>query len=133
MNINAFLDSSNLCEFVLWSLVDNELLILGSDDLAYYHQVEIAYHGLEYIEAPSSFWRPRFRDATELETRRSWRRRVVGADKSASLYVIEDGGDGAIETYFIAAESCVVSVGMVFHYDRPNLEPGERIAPWVRR
>lgn len=131
MDINAFLDAGNLSEFVLWSLADGQLLLLGSDDLAYYHQIEVVYHGVEYIDAPTSFWRPRFRNATEEETRLFRTGKGVGRD--TELYIIEDRCGGVVVTYLIAAESCSMSVGMVYHYDRANLQPGERIAHWIHR
>lgn len=131
MDVNSFLDSSNISEFVVWSFSDSRLLLLGSDDLAYYHQIEIIYHDVEYIDAPISFWKPRFRAATEEETRLF--RAGKGASTTASLHVIEDNSDGVITIYLIAAERCSVVTGMVYHYDRASLQPGERIASWVHR
>ena len=130
MDINAFLEGSNLSEFALWSPAAGELLLMGSDDLAYYHQVEIHYHGVEYADAPASFWKPRFREATEQETHQF--RMGEGAGTRAKLHVIEDSADGAVATYLVAVERCALAIGMVYHYNRPSLQPGERLAPWVR-
>ncbi|UQA63220.1 hypothetical protein [Polyangium aurulentum] len=129
-DVNEFLRGSNICEFSLWSFNEGRLLVLGSDDLAYYHVVEIVFEGVEYIDASTSLWEPRFRNATAVEAEAFWA--AKGVKGEVELYVLEEEFDGKFTKHFVAAESMHVSTGMVYHYERENLKPGERIAPWVR-
>lgn len=129
MGIADLVARGNLSEFVVWSLVEGRLTIFGSDDMAYYHQLEVVYEDVTYIETPTSLWMPAFREATEEERLKCrWR-----DDDGGKLYVIEDRKGDETLVYYVAAASCSERVGMVYHYDRTDLRPGEQIAPWVRR
>lgn len=131
-DINRALEAENLSEFSIWSYEHGRLLLLASDDLAYYHLVEIAFEGVAYIDAPTTFWRPRIREATGAEAASF--RASRGVEDEARVFVIEDQrGDDETSSHTIAAEGVSLDTGMVYHYDRPDLKPGERVAPWVRR
>jgi hypothetical protein len=103
-------------QFRLQSFDGSNLLIVGSFDLCYYHDVEIIFYDVSSIRCEAFFWSPEFRDAGATEDGR--RTEIVSDDK----------------VFEIVATSVEVVVGKVFHYDRGELlQPGERIAPWVAR
>jgi hypothetical protein len=102
-------------EFLLFSYSVGNLVVFGSFDVNSYHDVELTFHGVKRIHCPTSLRDPVFRDEGPAE---SGRRR----------YAIESGG----KRYEIVARGVTVSLGRVYHYDRANLQPGERIADWVK-
>jgi hypothetical protein len=92
------------------------LLIIGSFDLCYYHDIELLFTEVEFISCPTYFCEPQFRDAGP---KNDGRRFEIRTD------------EGLFE---IVAEGASVVLGKVFHYDRgEQLQPGERIAAWVKR
>jgi hypothetical protein len=69
-----------------------------------------------FIRCPTSFHGPNFREAGKTE---DGMRFEIATD------------EGMFE---IVAESAAVALGKVYHYVRgEQLQPGERIAPWVKR
>jgi hypothetical protein len=98
-------------------------VVVGSFDLCYYHDVEVHFVGVDRIKLPVWFKCPEFSDEGPVSDPWSGvpnpRRFVIRAD------------DGQHE---VIAESVEVVVGTVYYYDRgAQLQPGERIAPWVKR
>lgn len=92
------------------------LVLIGSFDLSYYHDVEITFHRVHSSTCPEVFHGPRFRE--------------VGVEGDARVFGI-DHDEGSCR---IVAREVSVEIGKVFHYDRgAALKPDERIAPWVKR
>jgi hypothetical protein len=102
-------------EFLLFSYSEGNLVVLGGFDVNSYHDVELTFHGVKRIHCPTSLRDPVFRDEGPAESGRR-------------LYSIESGG----QRYEIVARGVTVSLGRFYHYDRANLQPGERIANWVK-
>jgi hypothetical protein len=105
-------------EFRVMTPGGGQLVLLGSFDLDYYHDIEVTFSGVLSSTAPEWMHWPRFAEGT------------ATADAEHRRYAIEDD-DGRYE---IVARDVAVEIGKVFHYDRGKLlQPGERIAPWVKR
>ena len=103
-------------DFRLESYDGWRLLVIGRFDLSYYHDIELVFSGVTFIRCPTSFDRPRFIDAGF----------VPGGFRT--MIQTEEG------EFEIVAESLDATIGKVFHYDRGDqLQPGERIADWVKR
>ena len=101
------LSTDGVDEFGIDSFDGSRLVLIGSFDLSYYHDVEVTFTGVAFIRCPTYFREPNFREAGETE-------------------------DGM--RFEIVAASAAVAVGKVYHHDRGGkLQPGERIAPWVKR
>jgi hypothetical protein len=96
----------------------HRLLVVGSFDLSYYHDVELMFSGVESIRCPVYFTAEGFRDAGPGGENGTCRR----------FEIVADGGP-----FEIVAESVAVEVVKVYYYDPGTLKPGERIAEWVRR
>jgi len=131
-NVMALLESlrssSNASDFEVQAYDGSRLLIVGSFDLAYYHEVEIEFEEVAYIELPTQFSDPRLRIATAEE---SARLRFLDLSPPEKLYAIDADPDVDGQTFFIAAESVRARRCMVYHYRREELKDGEEIAPWV--
>jgi hypothetical protein len=106
------MSASGISEFAS-SLADGERLILiGSFDLSYYHDVEVMFHGVRLSTCPADLRWPVFREG------------------EPGRYLIQDE-DG---TYEVHAAGVSVQIGRVYYYDRGDLlKPGEQIAEWVQR
>jgi len=121
--------SSNTSDFELQDYDGSGLLIIGSFDLAYYHEVEIEFESVTYIELSASFNRPRLRIATAEESERL---RFLDLSPPEKLYAIETDPDLDGPFFYVAAERVRARRCMVYHYRRENLRDGEEIAPWVK-
>ena len=95
-----------------------KLLIIGSFDLCYDHDIELTFSEVSFIRCPTTFSSPRFSDSGFIPV-------VYGGFRF--LILAEEG------EFEIVAESVDATIGKVFHYDRSQLQPGERIADWVKR
>ena len=106
------------------------LLVIGSFDLVYYHDVQVEFADVQYIDCPTYFMDPHFRVGGDTERRQLEQR---GVDVDGTVYIIDaDAGRGRV-SFSIVARDVRVSQAKVYHYDRKDLEPGESIAPWVKR
>jgi hypothetical protein len=116
-DVNALLpswvDNYHLQAFDGW-----RLLVVGSFDLSYYHDVELTFAGVESIRCPVYFTAKGFRDADPGGEGGTCRRFEIAAD----------GGP-----FEIVAASVAVELVKVYYYNCGELlRPGERIAEWVR-
>jgi hypothetical protein len=110
------LSTGGVNEFRVESFAGTQLVVIGSFDLCYYHDIELTFTEVEFIHCPTYFREPQFQDA--------------GRSGEGRRFEIRTD-EGRFE---IVAESVSVVLGKVYHYDRgADLQPGERIAPWVKR
>ncbi|HEX8361568.1 MAG TPA: hypothetical protein VF613_15745 [Longimicrobium sp.] len=110
------LSDAGIDEYRILNADTEELVLIGSFDLAYYHDVEIAFRGVRSTDCPETFHSPRFRED--------------GGGADARVFEI-DHDEGSCR---VVAHDVTIRIGKVYHYDRgASLAPGERIAPWVTR
>jgi hypothetical protein len=124
--LDEMLGTTNISDFLVFSFNDSRLLILGSFDLAYYHEIEIAFEGVSYIGLPAVFDRPRMRFATPDEAGLF---AFLGLEHTDRVFVIEL--ESSERKHFVVAQQVFARKCMVYHYRREDLKPGEEIAPWV--
>jgi hypothetical protein len=111
--------ASGVDNYHVQSFDGSRLLLVGSFDLCYYHDVELTFSGVESIRLPVYFTAEGFRDAGP-----------GGEDGTCRRFEVAAGG-GPFE---VVAESVAVELVKVYYYDRGEaLKPGERIAEWVKR
>lgn len=104
---------------------DTRLLLAGSFDSCYYHNLELEFTGLLFCDCP--------------EYMRAQSFRLVEGEEKARLaehYGFAEDGLVLCITYsqrefFLAFRSLILREGTVFYYPRENLKPGERVASWV--
>ncbi len=128
--LDEMLATTNTSDFLVFSFNDSRLLILGSFDLVYYHEIEIVFEGVSYIGLPASFDRPRLRFATPDEERLF---AFLGLDDRDRVYVVEPDSESGEGKHYVVAQRVVARKCMVYHYQREDLKPGEEIAPWVHQ
>jgi hypothetical protein len=87
------------------------LLILGSNDFTYSHHVEIEFEGVTSHNLPDRFSHAEFLLGSHEET--------VHVESEGSWFQVH-------------ATSLSLRFGTVYYYDRQDLKPGERLAPWVK-
>lgn len=104
-------------DFYIFSYEKNKLVIAGSDDFSYYHNVEIECYNPIYMKGNFE-WTC---DTTgELAS--------VGDAKKKLLFMNDDGI--ALE---VIADKFFINFDTVFYYYRDNLIEGQRMAAWVKK
>ena len=110
-------------DFHVLSFDGYRLVVVGSFDLCYYHGVEVHFVGVDRINLPVWFNCPEFADEGPVSD--PW----SGVEKPRRFVICADDG-----RHEVIAEDVEVVLGIVYYYDRgAQLQPGERIAPWVKR
>lgn len=111
------MSASGISEFRIHLDFESRLVIFGSFDLDYYHDIEITFTGVQSIDCPVEIRWPQFYDP--------------GPPGELRQFVIVDRWD---DTHEIVARDVSVEIGKVYHFDHGQvLKPGERLAPWVKR
>jgi hypothetical protein len=114
-------------ELALWDYTatrtdDDTLLILGSNDLDYYHHLEIEFRGVVFTDLPSQFSHAQFRLG------------MGTTEDDPTIWINAESWDTlGTKDFEVQAAKVEVRIGTVYYYDRENLKPGERIASWVKR
>jgi len=116
-------------DFQLYSFRGSRLIVTGSRDHAYYHQIELHLENTKYLSIPIEFSNPEFRYADEDEYERI--RRIVELENQDLIIHIEAETAAALDPlhFYIVAQSMSINSDLVYHYERENLQEGERIAP----
>ena len=130
--INAIVSAANIMDFHVRSFDGDTLMLTGSFDHCYYHELEIYFHVASYIGLPVyGLDLPSFSIASapdrELHSH-------LQLDETDILFKLHSNADfeGGYH-YFVAAERLSIVEGIVYYYHRENLKAGERIADWVKR
>ena len=128
--INELVQNTNATDFNVHAFDRDNLLLTASFDHCYYHEFEVHFYGVSYIELPVYCIRtPRFSIAND-SIRRLYS--YLDLDIDELLFEVHQDfkfGDG--HRFHVAARQIELIEGMVYYYQRENLKPGERIADWV--
>jgi hypothetical protein len=129
--INRIAQETNTTDYCIHSYENDDLLILGSFDFSYYHQVEVLFENVKYFDIATWFSYPYFRQATSKEMKNIRSQNLIEAEDK--VFCIEAETENSMDrtAFFIVAEKMTVRPGMVYYYERKNLKEGERIADWV--
>jgi len=120
----------HLWDWRVESFERGRLTILGSTDFAYYHNAEVVFHEVEFMSCSTSFSHALFRGASDEERERL----IENAEWEGQLFtIVSDHGNGSDGlSYFVCAQRAECLLGKIYYYRRENLQPSERIAPWVK-
>ena len=91
------------------------LLIIWGFDLSYYHDLEMEFVEVSYVQCPMSFYAKAFRLATSAELERIGQWIHSHIDPTDSVFCFEDS-DCEGNCFFIAAQSLEIREGRVLHY-----------------
>lgn len=117
------------------------LIVLGSFDFSYYHQVELVFYGVKAHTLHTQAYWPDHWSKPQLELLQGEEANTIAAKLGWQLttgqqvFAFNRGSHGD-ERYYIMAEGLSWYIGTVFHYDREAqeaLKPGERVAYWVSK
>ena len=131
--INEIVETTNITNFCIQSYDNDNLLMTGSFDFCYYHEVEIEFKEVSYISLPSGFNYPRFRRASAHEIESI--RKLIALEPEDIVYCIEAETSCSLVKlpFYIVATGVNVREGRVFYDERQNLKEGEQIAVWVKQ
>lgn len=120
------LEQTNIEDFMVESLDCNKLVLVGSFDFGYYHEIEIifSYIDLLYLKG-TNFHVNKIRLATHEELTE------IHMKDYKDGFVICLEHDWYEEKNYIATHYFNYNWGIVYYYMRENLKPGERIADGV--
>ncbi len=127
---NHVVTNTNTSDFQLQSFDSVNALLIGSFDLCYYHELELLFHEVSYINLPTvGLSLPRFAIA-DSNVRRMHAH--LELDDTDILFEIVNDPDFSGQRYYVAAERLTVREGIAYHYQRDELKDGERIASWAK-
>lgn len=116
-----------------WDVVSynaGQLCLGAGYDLTYHHDLELVFRDLLFLTCPAAFQDPVFRAATPAEMATLTRK--LGETPPLVVVFEADAGGSDPVTCLIAAKEVEVIQGTVLRYWRDDLQPGQRLAPWVR-
>ena len=130
--INEIPETTNTTDFRIQSFDSVNLLLTGSFDFSYYHEVEVKFQEVSYISLPADFSHPHFRRADEAEIASI--RKIVALESEDIVFCIEAETSGSLDRlpFYVVAEKMTVTEGTVYYYEPETLKAGERIASWVK-
>ena len=107
------LSAAGVSEFQIASFDGYKLVIIGSFDLAYYHDIEVVFKDVSHINCPTDFRDPKFAVGAKAEEGRRFR-------------IETDEGD-----FEIHAAGVEVSIRKVYHTAHAETPPGVSEPPLV--
>lgn len=130
-NLQEKLEKGNIEDFYIIKSNGYELILAGSFDSSYYHEVEITFLDVQFIVCPGqNFSINRFRLATDSEIK-ELAKYTSGYDTQGFTICLEHTEWN--EKYYIVVNEIEVNWEYVYYYNRENLKSGERIAEWVKK
>jgi len=129
--LNELVKTTNTVDFRIQSYDAVNLILTGSFDFCYYHEVEVTFHEVSYISLPADFSYPTLRKAAHEEIVRI--AKFITVNSEETVFCIEAETSSSLEKlpFYVVAEGISLKEGIVFYYEREDLKEGERIAPWV--
>jgi hypothetical protein len=130
LELQSGIKRKNICDFEFLSYSNFELKIAGSFDFAYYHNVEIIFHGVSFVMCSTKFHDATIRLATEDERScliENYKIDYMEEDEIVFCFEREKS-----ENYFIVAEGFSYNFDIVLYYKKENLVEGQRLADWVK-
>ncbi|MGG7670784.1 hypothetical protein ACQ4OC_19415 [Yersinia sp. J1] len=109
-------------DFSVFLYERGRLVIVGSDDLSYYHNLEITIETPSYINGVMDW-------SCDLDE--GFMKISIQDNGSQKLSTLEFYSDDELK-FKVVGESISVNFDTVFYYKRDNLSTGERLAYWVK-
>lgn len=109
-------------DFSVFLYEKNQLVIVGSDDLSYYHTLEIIIESPSFINGVMDWSCDLDEEFIKLSTY---------VDGSFEISVLEFYSDSELK-FRTSAEKISVNFDIVFYYKKENLNIGERLAYWIK-
>jgi len=130
--INEIIKTRNSFDFILNEKGADKLILTGSFDFSYYHDIELIFHGVSYHSLADNFYAPNFRKATNLEVSELKKTTAIATKQTAYCIQAETHDHLQKQCFYIVADSVTINEGRVYYYHRKNLKPEESIASWAK-
>ncbi|MFD1885532.1 hypothetical protein [Paenibacillus wenxiniae] len=115
--------------YVLRQTEQGRLVIAGSRDYSYYHNVELIFHEVQFMMLPAQiFTAERLRLATTEEVA-DLNEMMYGHQQMGRVFCLESLFEGT--RYYVVARQLEYNTDTVYYYKREPLGPGERIAEYL--
>lgn len=123
VTINQYVKKFTWLDFEVQSYKDGNILVLGSTDFSYYHQIEISFYGVSFYQGVLSWGSDPSDD-------------LLVENTTSNLSLIDEyklNGDFKIYSFItddetkvnFAAERISINTDTVFYYQRDNLKENE--------
>ena len=118
-------------DFHVLSFDGSRLIVAGSTDLIYFHEIEIIFENVFFISGFLKGWHSDTKKEVfvlpenEKELNEKWE---IEQGYQLFLFKIEDYNNDVL----IAAENVLYNSDVVYYYERPGLKENERIAEFVK-
>lgn len=121
-------------DFRVFSYIGSDLIISGSTDFTYYHQLELCFHNVFFASVYFRNWRsdttkPVFVIPEHFQSCQLNSQFDIEQKYRLFLFRTEDFKNDVI----IAAESFSYNTDTVLYYYREDLLPGQRLAPGIAK
>ncbi|QDU58493.1 hypothetical protein [Aeoliella mucimassa] len=112
--INEIVATTNTTDFIVHSFAGDSLLLIGSFDLCYYHELEIRFHDVSYIGLTVyALNSPRLTVASEKERKAHAHLELDDDDVLFRVHVDPSLKGGHV--YYVAAKRVSISEDIVYH------------------
>lgn len=130
--VNQVMSTMSWCDCEIIPGGYGDLVVAVSEDLSYYHTLEINFHNVDFSAIKQSFSVDPGVGLFKLITQEEMMRinKENGVTSGSQLFRLADE-DGAM--FYVAAERITIGYDTVLHYYREDLQPGQRIASWVAK
>jgi hypothetical protein len=132
LNIDLEIRRHEWFDFHVLNFDGSKLTIAGSDDLTYYHTLEIIFEDIFFVSAFFQGWHSNTKERTfllpdnEKETNEKFE-----IEQGYQLFIFRT--EEYTNDVMIAARNLSFSTDTVYYYERPDLKANERIADFVKR
>ena len=108
--INRLLDSSEECRIERFD--GHKLILIGSFDLSYYHDFEVEFRAVSYLQCPSYFCAQKLSLASDDEAKQLRKELINFVEAEDFVFCLESDE----KRFLIVAQGLELREGRVFHY-----------------
>lgn len=130
--IDAVIRQNAWFDFEVSSYDGGNLVVNGSTDSSYYHELEVTFHNVFFASGYFRGWKsdttcPVFRTPEQEEA--YYMNFQLEIEQGYDLFIFKV--EGSKNNVIVASESVSYNTDTVLHYYREKLEPGMRLASYV--
>ena len=121
---------SGINDLYIYNCDPGKLVIAGSFDFSYYHNIEIKFTDVSFISCPGGGFHA---DVIRLanETEKAEIRKYSYGHCDGHIFCFEEKEPPA--KFYVVADDIDFQVKTVYYYKRENLKENETIADWVKQ
>ncbi len=130
-SISSWLSDEGIEDFyVLHHTEQGKLVVAGSRDYSYYHNVELTFHDVRFLMLPVQAFRGERLRLASAEEQAKLHEVMYGHEREARVFCLESLWEK--QCYYVVARQLSYNLDTVFYYDRKPLQAGERLAEFLK-